>query len=173
MRMIIWGNKHLPPWWLVTALVQCHHVKWKTGHVLLELYRLPLSSGFKEPRHLMALLTRSPEHRVQVFLSSLFFTVIPHLRLAFVECRDLWPRNYCQSADSSVAHLVSGIVVCLGVVLACVLYYNFTRNMWPLMAVPRNPQILCPPNRTMSTWWRDVEHYGSCTRWRYCDPSVT
>lgn len=28
-----------------------------------------------------------------------------------MECRNLWPRNYCQSADSSVAHLVSGIVV--------------------------------------------------------------
>lgn len=151
-----------------------HHVNWKTGHVLLELYRLPLSSGFKEPRHFMALSTRSPEQGTG-FLDSLFSTVShPSFKLSL--CRvsksvatKLLSKCRLLRGPSCVGYCC---LVSLGVVgLACVLYFYFTRNMWPLMAVPRNPQILCPPNRTMSTW--DEEHYGSCTRWRYCDPSVT
>lgn len=96
-----------------------------------------------------------PLNRVQVFLGSLFSTVShPSFKLSL--CRvsksvatKLLSKCRLLRGPSCVGYCC---LVSLGVVgLACVLYFYFTRNMWPLMAVPRNPQILCPPNRTMST----------------------
>lgn len=96
------------------------------------------------------------------FLPHIIHIVILHLVGSGSLCSDeiSWPRN-CQSAALVLVVLYTGMYCCD----CCLLYYSFTRNILfrrrrpLLMAVPRNPQILCPPKnhvRDIMVLVRDV-----------------
>lgn len=61
-----------------------------------------------------------------------------------------------------ILRLVLSVKCCDCCLVAGLYYKNFTRNMWPLMVLPRNPQILYSPERyglsctwnvIVTCWW--------------------